>query len=124
MLKYDYAQDVDGDNFSARSRAPSLGPDAANQHVGTVRRTGVVAPVPAVVQDCIARLVRKCQEGLGSTKFHAAKRALQQSVDASDLPSNVRLRMIGLLGIEKVAFLSLLDQIVHMERRWGAQEVT
>eukprot|EP00929_Paragymnodinium_shiwhaense_P099625 TRINITY_DN6137_c0_g1_i1.p1 TRINITY_DN6137_c0_g1~~TRINITY_DN6137_c0_g1_i1.p1 ORF type:complete len:808 (-),score=200.63 TRINITY_DN6137_c0_g1_i1:86-2509(-) len=129
MLKYDYAQEVDGDSFTARSRAASLGPGEPPHHDKSARRPGGIGGtggVPAVVQDCMARLVRRCLEGLGSTKFHAAKRALQQSVDASDLPSQVRMRMIGLLGIEKVAFLSLLDQIVHMERRWGgaAQEVS
>jgi len=91
------------------------------QQVGTARRMGGQV-APAVVQDCTARLVRRCLEGLGSEKFQAARRCLQASLDAAEVPANVRMRMVDLLGLEKIGFLSLIDQLVHMERRRGAQD--
>lgn len=79
---------------------------------------------PAFVQDFTARLQRRCLEGLGLEKFRAARRCLRSALDAAAAPGSVRDEMLELLGIDKIGFLSLLDQIVHMERRWGAQEAT
>eukprot|EP00928_Gymnodinium_smaydae_P036717 TRINITY_DN25621_c0_g1_i2.p1 TRINITY_DN25621_c0_g1~~TRINITY_DN25621_c0_g1_i2.p1 ORF type:complete len:814 (-),score=167.37 TRINITY_DN25621_c0_g1_i2:73-2172(-) len=85
------------------------------------RRVGASAP-PAV-QDCTARLARRCVEGLGSERFAAAKRCLQALQDAAEAPGGIRGRMLELLGAERIGFLSLLDQLVHMERTWGVQDV-
>lgn len=90
-----------------------------NEDSGGMRRPAV----PAVVQDCSARLARRCTEGLGNEKFQAAKRCLQASLDAAELPDFVRARMLELLGVEKIGFLSMLEQLVHMERRWDVTEV-
>jgi hypothetical protein len=87
--------------------------------LGTSRKC---VTAPAVVQDIAARLMRRCVEGLGNEKFHAARRSLQASFDAAELPINIRQQMLDLLGVDKIGFLSLLDQLVHMERRWGSQE--
>merc|ERR1712010_198424 len=79
---------------------------------------------PPIVQDCVARLTRRCLESLGSDKFQAAKMLLQALVDNN--PAEVRRRMLELLGMENIGFYSLIDQIVYMERKWGTQvsEVT
>mmetsp|Transcript_32938 Transcript_32938/g.60604 ORF Transcript_32938/g.60604 Transcript_32938/m.60604 type:complete len:802 (-) Transcript_32938:127-2532(-) len=77
------------------------------------------AATPAIVQDCVARLTRRCLEGLGSEKFQAAKNYL---LDAVEVPNTMRQQMMDLLGLEKIGFYSLIDQIVHMERKWGAQD--
>mmetsp|Transcript_15762 Transcript_15762/g.50413 ORF Transcript_15762/g.50413 Transcript_15762/m.50413 type:complete len:394 (-) Transcript_15762:61-1242(-) len=77
---------------------------------------------PTFIQDFTARLQRRCLEGLGLEKFRAARRCLRAAVDAAEVPGNVRGQMLDLLGMDKIGFLSLLDQLVHMERRWGAQE--
>merc|ERR1719296_520571 len=87
---------------------------------GPIVRPPVV--VPAVVQDSSARLLRRCLDGLGNEKFQAARRSLQMWVDAAEYPSSIRSRMIDLLGVEKIGFLSMLEQLVYMERRWGVQE--
>jgi len=78
-------------------------------------------PAPPIVQDCLARLTRRCLESLGSEKFQAAKMLLQALVD--DSPAEmVRQRMLEMLGLENIGFYSLIDQVVYMERKWGTQE--
>jgi len=93
---------------------------AAAQGGGGAR--GIAAPT--IVQDCAARLMRRCLEGLGSEKFQAARRCLMASLDAAELPTSARGRMLELLGLDKIGFLSMLDQLVHMERRWGSQDMS
>lgn len=77
---------------------------------------------PGVVQDCSARLLKRCVEGLGHETLLAARRMVQESVDAEELPSSLRQRMLQILGSERIGFLSLIDQLVHMERCWGLQD--
>eukprot|EP00927_Polykrikos_kofoidii_P083932 TRINITY_DN8720_c1_g4_i1.p1 TRINITY_DN8720_c1_g4~~TRINITY_DN8720_c1_g4_i1.p1 ORF type:complete len:806 (+),score=124.06 TRINITY_DN8720_c1_g4_i1:343-2760(+) len=126
MLEYSFAQDR-GDTEQAVAvasmrSAVSEAPEAPSVVAGTSRRIVAGVCVPAIVQDSIARLARRCHEGLGSEKFMAARRCLQAAADASEVASSVRLQMLDVLGIDKIGFFSLVDQIVHMERRWGCQE--
>lgn len=116
MLRYSVATGPGGEPLNTFGSVPE-----GSVHMGcedSARRPAV----PAVVQDCSMRLMRRCLEGLGSEKFHAAKRCLQASLNDAELPSSVRSRMLELLGIDKIGFLSMLDQLVYMERRWGIQE--
>jgi len=80
-------------------------------------------PAPAVVQDCSARLYKRCVEGLGPDILMSARRIVSDSVDAEELPSSLRQRMLQMLGSERIGFLSLIDQLVHMERCWGLQDL-
>lgn len=74
---------------------------------------------PAVVLDRIARLKRRCLEGLGNELFCAVRERLQSLVSAGVLADAVRQDMIERLGLDKIGFYSLIDQIVYMECRWG-----
>jgi serine/threonine protein kinase len=127
MLQYTFAQE--------RADAPGtaqpldLTGDSSDDSIGVVSDEEPVhcrdgRPVaPPIVQDCVARLTRRCLESLGSEKFQAAKMLLQALVD--DNPAEVaRRRMLELLGLENIGFYSLIDQIVYMERKWGTQEPT
>jgi hypothetical protein len=78
--------------------------------------------IPGFAQDCCARLLRKCLEGLGPEKFHAARHIVEQSFEDQH-HAGLRKQMLGLLGLEKVGFWSLIDQIVHIERSWAVQEL-
>lgn len=78
---------------------------------------------PAVVLDRIARLKRRCLEGLGSEQFQATRQCLQALLDAGEVAEAVRSEMLGKLGLEKIGFYSLIDQIVYMECRWGHSDV-
>eukprot|EP00435_Cladocopium_sp_Y103_P019125 s4396_g4.t1 len=49
-------------------------------------------------------------------------RIVAESLDAEELPSSLRQRMLQMLGSERIGFLSLIDQLVHMERCWGLQD--
>merc|ERR1712113_903157 len=82
------------------------------------RRKG---PVPAIVQDRVARLRRRCMEGLGVEKFQAARRQLESVYGTEE--GTVRERMLEMLGLDKIGFYALIDQIVYMEQRWGTQEL-
>jgi len=79
---------------------------------------------PASVRDFHARLQRKCLEGLGASKLRAARRRLRVATDAAETPEAVRQQLLELLGLDKIGFLSLLDQLLHLEKRWGTQEAT
>lgn len=79
--------------------------------------------MPGVVQDCAARLQRRCLEALGLETLQQARRLVEESLDADEVPSSLRTRMLQLLGNEKIGFFSLIDQLVHMDRCWGAQEM-
>lgn len=94
------------------------------QDSGEPPRGPKIARAPAVVQDSIARLSRRCLEGLGFDKFQAAKRCLQASLDAAEVPACARGRMVDVLGVDRIGFFSLIDQIVHMERRWGSEDLS
>lgn len=77
--------------------------------------------VPAVIQDRVARLRRRCVEGLGGERFELARQCLQQLASAeSQSPVQARDRMLDVLGQEMIGFYALLDQIVHLEQRWRA----
>ncbi|CAE7029177.1 KTR2 [Symbiodinium sp. CCMP2592] len=52
-----------------------------------------------------------------------ARRLVEESLDADEVPSSLRTRMLQLLGNEKIGFFSLIDQLVHMDRCWGGQEM-
>ncbi|CAE8723490.1 unnamed protein product [Polarella glacialis] len=96
------AFDAGSDAFLARSR-----PSEAARPRGAV---------PALVQDRIARLRRRCIEGLGDVRFEDAKRCLQMLKEEGADIARARARMISLLGLEAIGFYALLDQIVHMEK--------
>jgi len=100
-----------------RDRAGSqlLAPDT----VGAPQDSRCRAGTPAVVVDRIARLKRRCVEGLGSEQFQAARQCLQALLNAGEVAEAVRSEMLGKLGLEKIGFYSLIDQIVYMECRWG-----
>jgi len=106
------------------------GSESDDSSIGFVRddappsKPSAAAPRPAIVQDCVTRLTRRCLEGLGLEKFQAAKLCLQAPVDAAEAPTDVRQRMLELLGFDCIGFYSLIDQIIHMERKWGATDPT
>jgi len=79
-------------------------------------RAGVT---PAIVLDRIARLKRRCHEGLGEELFQATRQYLQTLTDSGEVSGAVRSAMLNKLGSEKIGFYSLIDQIVYMECRWG-----
>lgn len=79
-------------------------------------RAGVT---PAIVLDRIARLKRRCLEGLGEELFQATCQCLQTLTDSGEMSGAVRSAMLNKLGSEKIGFYSLIDQIVYMECRWG-----
>jgi len=121
MLQYSFEQE----HSESATMDQGVGSDVAVSSSWRVQGGpphAAACPVPPVVQDCVARLVRRCSEGLGGEKFQAARRCLQASLDAAEGPTGVRLRMLDLLGDSHIGFLSLIDQIVHMERRWGVQD--
>lgn len=131
MLQYTFAQERP-QNPAADSQPLDLTGDSSDASIGVVsdddavhgRRAGGAArpAAPPIVQDCIARLTRRCLEALGSDKLQAAKMLLQA---LDDNPAEVaRRRMMELLGLENIGFYSMIDQIVYMERKWGTQEPT
>merc|ERR1740130_53949 len=77
---------------------------------------------PPIVQDCLARLTRRCLESLGSEKFQAAKFLQMALEDDLNPAETARRRMIELLGVDDIGFYSLIHQIVYMERKWGPQQ--
>jgi len=77
---------------------------------------------PAIVQDRVARLRRRCLDGLGGERFQAARQCLQALLDAREVAETARERMLEMLGVDYIGFYSLIDQIVYLECRWGAQE--
>jgi NIMA (never in mitosis gene a)-related kinase len=77
---------------------------------------------PPIVLDRIARLKRRCMEGLGSERFQSARQCLQTLLDAGEVAEAVRTQMLAQLGLEKIGFYSLIDQIVYMECRWSHTE--
>lgn len=113
MLQHAVAQDAevldqDGPLMSTRRSSPA-------------RRPPDPVVVPAVIQDRVARLRRRCVEGLGGERFEAARQCLQHLSSAeSQSPVQARDRMLEVLGQEMIGFYALLDQIVHLEQRWGA----
>lgn len=79
--------------------------------------------VPAIIQDRVARLRRRCLEGLGGQKFQAARQCLQSLLGSDDTAVGAALarqQMLDMLGFDKIGFYSLIDQIVHMESQWGS----
>lgn len=87
---------------------------------------GVQAPLPfgaspqpvwkVIMQDHIAHLKRRCVEGLGEGVFQVAEEYLRSS--ACEDPSVLHQRMVDILGHERLSFASMVNQIVHMERKW------
>jgi hypothetical protein len=140
MLQYNYAQDrqsaatdaqpLDLTGYSSDNSIGVVSDDDGLPSQSTVvgrrsasRIRGTVAP--AIVQDSVARLTRRCLETLGSDRFQAAKMHLQALLDDSLSPAEMaRNQMLELLGFEFIGFYSLIDQIVYMERKWGTQDVT
>lgn len=104
--------DQDGPLMSTRRSSPAKRPPDP---------VVVPAAIPAVIQDRVARLRRRCVEGLGGERFEAARQCLQHLASAeSQSPVQARDRMLEVLGQEMIGFYALLDQIVHLEQRWGA----
>lgn len=126
MLQYNFAQDHP--DAPASAQPLDLTGDASDTSIEMAdddpQRRESRPAAPPVVQDCVARLTRRCLESLGSDKFVAAKMLLQALIDDNllDGAEVARRRMLELLGLENIGFYSLIDQIVHMERKWGAQE--
>jgi len=132
MLQYTYAQDNHTAPASSMQPLDLTGDSSDDESIGAVNdgdsmhgtaHRGVRPMAPPIVQDCIARLTRRCLESLGSDKFHAAKMLLQALVNENPVEV-LRRRMLELLGMENIGFYSLIDQIVYMERKWGTQEPT
>jgi len=126
MLQYSFEHGEDAVMTDRSVLGPShsaTGIIAAGEEVHALSGTRRQPPAPGIVQDCCARLLRRCLEGIGSEKLQAARHVVQNSLDAAELPSSLRLRMLDLLGSEKIGFLSLIDQLVYMERRWGMQDL-
>lgn len=134
-LQYSFSQEEEGlaaglpsamggaDDIASQALGTShmaLGASATTggfQAPNTGRRRG--AGAPAIVQDRIARLKRRCLEGLGSDKFQAARQCLQSLLAAGEVAATVRQQMLVTLGLDKIGFYSLIDQIIYMEWRWG-----
>mmetsp|Transcript_106628 Transcript_106628/g.340235 ORF Transcript_106628/g.340235 Transcript_106628/m.340235 type:complete len:935 (-) Transcript_106628:106-2910(-) len=106
---------ISGKHFGARDAAPSLSPAPAPAQPPA-------AAAPALVQDRVARLRRRCLEGLGSETFQAARECLQSLLNTDEVASSIRERMLEMLGLDKIGYYSMIDQIVHLEQRWGSQE--
>jgi len=86
----------------------------------TARRTSAVPPV---IQDRVARLRRRCIEGLGGERFEAARQCLQfLANEEKPVQAEARSRMLEVLGHELIGFYALVDQIVHMELQWGTPD--
>lgn len=100
---------------------PSGGPVVRRRKKSDLKPTPslAAAPAPAMVQDRVARLRRRCQDGLGVDKFEAVRQCLQGLVTADVAAAVARERMLDMLGADKIGFYALVDQIVHMEQRWG-----
>mmetsp|Transcript_54514 Transcript_54514/g.130000 ORF Transcript_54514/g.130000 Transcript_54514/m.130000 type:complete len:831 (-) Transcript_54514:38-2530(-) len=111
-----------GDWSSIPAELPSSSrhhhPHPSSEAVGVYRKPAM----PAIVQDRLTRSIRCCIDGLGSERFQAAKQSLQALLDAAEVPQVLRQHMQNLLGLDKIGYYSLIDQIVHMERRWGPIE--
>jgi len=132
-MQYTIAQE--GQEFAEQhpvplSSVPSYGPELGSQLHPGGNDLDLVGPpqdsryhggggTPAVVLDRIARLKRRCLEGLGTELFQATRQCLQSLLDAGVVAEAVRGEMIDKLGLEKIGFYSLIDQIVYMECRWG-----
>lgn len=124
---------ISGKDFRARPtwlsalpspRTPSHGrSDAAPSFLPTpVPAQPPAAAAPALVQDRVARLRRRCLEGLGSETFQAARECLQSLLNTDEVASSIRERMLEMLGLDKIGYYSMIDQVVHLEQRWGSQE--
>lgn len=118
-LQYTCAQSGDKDGPDDSEAAPQ---HFIGQEPGDTRRRS--GGTPAIVLDRITRLKRRCHEGLGSELFHATRHCLQTLLDAGEVAEAVRSEMLDKLGLEKIGFYSLIDQIVYMECRWGHCEDT
>lgn len=80
--------------------------------------------MPVVVEDQLARIVRRCTDGLGHERLAAAKRCLHVLTDGGEEALNMRRHMRQTLGEDKIGFYSLIDQIVYIERHWGEEDLT
>lgn len=124
MLQYSFAQDRASLAPPSDVQPLDLTGDSSDSSIGMVNEQesmmGRRGMAPAIVQDCVARLTRRCLESLGSDKFQSAKMTLQ-----TDSPAEVaRGKMLEVLGFDHIGFYSLIDQIVHMERKWGFQDIS
>lgn len=117
--------------LAAAARRPALEapPGGASGASGLLRGgAGLLAPpraaasAPAVVRERLARLRRCCLEGLGIDTFQAARGYLQSLLDTQEVATAVRERMLEMLGLDKIGYFALIDQIVHMEHLWGVHE--
>jgi len=75
--------------------------------------------MPPFMQDRIARLRRCCLEALGQSKFEAVQLILHHCLKEDQPPGSIRSRMKDALGSEHIGFYSMIDQIHHIEQRWG-----
>ncbi|CAE8629348.1 unnamed protein product [Polarella glacialis] len=74
--------------------------------------------VPALVQDRVVRLRRRCVELLGDTRFEEVRRSLKVLKTDGARSMQARERMLEMLGQNLIGLHALLDQIVHMELSW------
>merc|ERR1712178_682427 len=125
-LQYSFAQDghevaeqlpTHGLELPPQLRDRAATESFAHLDGGESRRRG--GGTPAIVLDRITRLRRRCLEGLGDELFQATRHCLQTLLDAGEVAEAVRSAMLDKLGMEKIGFYSLIDQIVYMECRWG-----
>jgi len=81
-----------------------------------------VSATPALFQAHALRLKRLCVDGLGVSVFEEAKRRLQALGRAGPVErARARQVMLEVLGLERIGFHSLLDQLAHIEG-WGSRE--
>jgi len=113
------AQAAESGDWSA---LPAELPSSSRHHPGEAALPRKPA-MPAIVHDRLARSIRCCVEGLGLERFQAAKQCLQALLDAAEVPQVLRQHMLDQLGLDNIGYYSLIDQIVHMERRWGAEVI-
>jgi serine/threonine protein kinase len=137
MLQYSASQDNEvvsshvpppmprrGTGGDSSAAFPQTSDDEGSSAIMTQHKLQPGPAPPPFVRDFAARLQRRCLEGLGAGKLRAARHRLRAATDAAETPEAVRVELLELLGLDKIGFLSLLDQLVHLERRWGAQDAS
>eukprot|EP00421_Protoceratium_reticulatum_P063817 CAMPEP_0168402362 /NCGR_PEP_ID=MMETSP0228-20121227/23581_1 /TAXON_ID=133427 /ORGANISM="Protoceratium reticulatum, Strain CCCM 535 (=CCMP 1889)" /LENGTH=794 /DNA_ID=CAMNT_0008415945 /DNA_START=87 /DNA_END=2469 /DNA_ORIENTATION=+ len=114
MLQYAAAQDQDHEALGAEQGRGLQEAYVGSGDEGPATAALQLPGAPSFMQEFVARLQRRCLEGLGIEKFRAARQRLRRAQDSAEVPDHIRHRMLELLGMDKIGFLSLLDQLVHM----------
>lgn len=121
-LQHKYAQEQSREDVRERNdRAATFVEEGARAEQPPTRQRRAM---PVVVEDQLARIVRRCLDGLGHERLAAAKRCLHVLTDGGEEAFNMRRHMRQTLGEDKIGFYSLIDQIVYIERHWGEEDLT